>query len=88
VLPDCDASTAEQILNDLRVRFASLNFNHEGKDFSCSISIGLACITQFPECNGAELLLAADAALYAAKKGGRNKVRIAPAILANKERIQ
>ena len=75
VLPECDAA-AQLLLEDIRRRFAAVRFSHEGKDFSCTISIGLACSDQFPDCNGVALLAAADAALYTAKRGGRNQVRI------------
>ena len=75
VLPECDIAAAQELLEDIRRRFAAVRFSHEGKDFSCTLSIGLACSAQFPGSNGAALLIAADAALYAAKRGGRNQVR-------------
>ena len=76
VLPECDAAAAQLLLEDIRRRFAAVRFSHEGKDFSCTISIGLACSDSFSDCNGVALLAAADAALYTAKRGGRNQVRI------------
>lgn len=75
VLPECDAGSAEQLMNDIRQRFSGLHFNHAGQPFSCSLSVGLACSVQHPEANSAELLIAADKAMYAAKRGGRNQVR-------------
>lgn len=75
VLPDCDVENARRLLEDVRQRFSSLQYSHEGQSFSCTISVGLACSTQFPDSNGTELLVIADEALYAAKRGGRNQVR-------------
>jgi diguanylate cyclase (GGDEF)-like protein len=77
-LPECDSKTAYQLLDDLRQRFASVRFSHDGKDFNCAISVGLASSADYADSNGAQLLIAADAALYAAKRGGRNQVRLAP----------
>ena len=76
VLPECDAEAALLLLDDIRKRFAAVRFSHEGEDFSCSISIGLACSADYPDSNGAALLVAADTALYVAKRGGRNQVRV------------
>ncbi|OYY94038.1 MAG: response regulator receiver protein [Hydrogenophilales bacterium 28-61-23] len=77
VLPECDAEHAHRLLDDIRQRFAALRFSHEGKDFACTLSAGLVCSSQYPDNTGAELLAAADEALYAAKRGGRNQVRVA-----------
>ena len=75
VLPECDASQAYCMMEDIRQRFASLRFSHDGEDFSCTLSVGLACSTDCPDSDGAALLVAADEALYFAKRGGRNQVR-------------
>jgi diguanylate cyclase (GGDEF)-like protein len=75
VLPECDVAASHELLEDIRRRFAAVRFSHEGKDFSCTLSVGLACSDQLPDSNGVELLAAADAALYAAKRGGRNQIR-------------
>ncbi len=71
VLPECDIETAEKIMNDIRERFALLRFNHEGTEFGCTFSAGIACSTQFPPSG---LLVAADEAMYRAKRSGRNRV--------------
>lgn len=75
VLPECDAKSAHQLMDDIRQRFAKVHFSHEGKEFTCTISAGVACLTSYPGSDGPALLAAADAALYLAKRGGRNQVR-------------
>ncbi len=80
ILPECDPEAAKKILDDIRVRFAALRFQHEEQEFAVTLSAGIACSTQQPAAAGDELLIAADTALYAAKHGGRNQVRVADAV--------
>lgn len=75
VLPECDGAHAHLLMEDIRQRFAAVRFSHEGKDFTCTLSVGLACSAAYPDSNGAALLVAADEALYVAKRGGRNQVQ-------------
>lgn len=75
VLPECDAASAAQLMNDIRQRFSTLRFSHQSKQFICTISIGLACSADFPEHDSEQVLVLADQALYSAKRGGRNRVR-------------
>ena len=74
VLPECDADSAFYLIDDIRQRLSAILFHHEGQNFTCTISAGLACSDQYPEIDTNALLIAADQALYTAKKGGRNKV--------------
>lgn len=74
VLPECDIVNARVLMEDIRQRFAALRFSHEGKDFSCTLSVGLACSASSPDSDSAALLVAADEALYVAKRSGRNQV--------------
>ena len=77
VLADTDAAGAARIFDELRRAFASIRHNAEGREFSVTMSCGVA---QFPGYDDASRLSnAADKALYAAKHNGRNRVETAPA---------
>lgn len=78
VLPGCDLDSARQVLEDIRARFAALQFNHDGKNFNCTLSAGFVCSSQYPELHAPDLLILADQALYTAKREGRNQVRECP----------
>lgn len=76
VLPNCDHSSALQRAEAVRTRIESLS-DHYG--FQITASLGVATTRQ----NGgtvAELMAAADAALYGAKAAGRNTVVGADAV--------
>jgi diguanylate cyclase (GGDEF)-like protein len=73
ILPDCARESAVAKANELRERLRLLAFPDGGAGVQITASFGVA---SFP-LDGIEsqgLLQAADAALYAAKKGGRNRV--------------
>ncbi len=80
ILPECDQVTAHRILEDIRIRFAAIRFQHEGQEFASTLSAGIACTSDFPDASGGDLLAIADQALYAAKHGGRNQVCLATAL--------
>lgn len=77
VLPDCDESVAQSIMNDIRLRFSALRFHHGGAEFACSLSAGLVAWRPDANLSASELMVAADEALYAAKRQGRNRVCVA-----------
>jgi len=70
-LPDCGNIFADRV----RKNVAALDFRHEDKDFSVTISAGVATHHQGESLN--KMLHRADMALYAAKQSGRNRVCIA-----------
>ncbi len=71
VFPGADSSITMSVAETVRKRIAD-------SDFGITVSIGVAVSS--PEKGGdiQALLVAADAALYAAKNGGRNRVVMAP----------
>ncbi len=76
LFPGADAAQAASRLRDLLQRFRALRFQDgSGADFSCSFSAGVAGWFG-GEDDLAALLGRADAALYAAKQGGRGQVCI------------
>ncbi len=71
LMPATALELAEQVAERLRAGVAALRLEHEGQPLLLTVSIGIA------EGGGADLkqlLMDADAALYAAKRSGRNRV--------------
>ena len=72
VLPDTPAEAAERIVDDLRQRFAAIHHHVGDQRFQATFSAGIAEFA--PAGRQASLVERADAALYAAKHGGRNRI--------------
>ncbi len=75
ILQSCPVERALQLANTLREAIADFRFAWEGKSFSIGVSIGLVVIDESQRDLGL-LLASADAACYAAKEGGRNRVHL------------
>ncbi|HEV2811744.1 MAG TPA: diguanylate cyclase, partial [Solirubrobacteraceae bacterium] len=77
LLPDWTAAQAEALIDAVRVEVRDLGWTSgDGTTMRCSFSAGVAAFPKDAE-DADGLLAAADAALYDAKAGGRNRVRLA-----------
>jgi diguanylate cyclase (GGDEF)-like protein len=76
LLPETGAQHARDVAEDLRASIADLQIAHEASKAGAvvTVSIGGATLGQNGAESAAELLEAADAQLYRAKQGGRNRV--------------
>ena len=75
ILPHTDSATAHRVLEEIRDSFSRLPHFAGDREITTTLSCGIAV---YPACSSAETLAeAADAALYTAKKRGRNRVEIA-----------
>ncbi|GMU06227.1 diguanylate cyclase domain-containing protein [Corallococcus caeni] len=78
VLEDTDPTGAQALAEHIRQTVAALTFQSEAGEFKVTSSAGLGALGVHGD-TIEEVLHAADEALYAAKRGGRNQVQVAPA---------
>jgi len=75
VLPDADLDTAARISHHANEAVAALGEEHIGSPLGIvTVSIGLATVVPSAQSTHTELIRAADARLYEAKRTGRNRV--------------
>jgi diguanylate cyclase (GGDEF)-like protein/PAS domain S-box-containing protein len=75
ILTGCPVHRAVVIANEIRQSIEDFRFIWQDKPFSIGVSIGLVPVTMESE-GMAPILAAADAACYAAKEKGRNRVQV------------
>ncbi|NMF89269.1 sensor domain-containing diguanylate cyclase [Aromatoleum petrolei] len=73
ILRGCSPSDALDIADELRASIASFDFEWHGRHFSIGASVGMAYIDG-SHTDPSDILIAADAACYEAKRSGRNRV--------------
>ncbi|WP_237288441.1 sensor domain-containing diguanylate cyclase [Variovorax sp. PAMC 28711] len=79
LLPKTDSAGAERVAEAGRVAVLNLRIRHEASSLGmASISLGVACLTPQAHDMPEDLIRVADAALYKAKREGRNRVCIDP----------
>lgn len=76
LLPDTDKAGAQIFAERLRNEVEALSVDHDGQPIRCTISLGVADLSQ-PSTDYKSLIEAADQALYQSKKNGRNQVTLA-----------
>jgi diguanylate cyclase len=76
LLPQCPIPRAQAIADKLRVAVESYRLEWEGKAYGVGASIGLVAVNGM-HASAADVLRAADAACYEAKRQGRNRIAVA-----------
>ena len=76
LLPGAGITSAAGVAERIRGRIASLDFSFSFPDFAVTGSFGVACRREAQGGGVKDLISQADSALYAAKRGGKNRVTL------------
>jgi diguanylate cyclase (GGDEF)-like protein len=83
VLPATSLAGAEHIAGSILAALAGRGLQHDASAFGVvTVSMGVACAYPGLEDAPETLIARADAALYAAKRSGRNRIHVAEAVKA------
>ena len=72
---DCDMDSAESIAEEIRANIESFQFVYNDRIFPISASLGIALLDSYTQ-NHESILRKSDAACFAAKQMGRNKIKV------------
>ena len=75
LMENCDVTHADKVANQIRTTIEDFRFTWQQKKFTVSASVGLVPV-RHESGNVQEILSTADAACYAAKDAGRNRVHV------------
>lgn len=80
LMPECDHPAGQNKAEELRAAVAALGIPHADSPTAHRLTLSIGIAVMYPNGeNGPEALIAmADAALYEAKRNGRNRVSVAP----------
>lgn len=84
IMPDTTLLQAEEVINELREQFSTIKFPALS-NLNCTFSAGIADASM--SSGRDDMIAAADNALYAAKKNGRNQVVIAKGNQAQQDKV-
>ena len=76
MLPGCAPEMALQVAERLGKEIQALNFSYEGQAFGVTVSQGLANLSE-EDSTLDNLFARADAAMYEAKRQGKNRIIVA-----------
>jgi diguanylate cyclase (GGDEF)-like protein len=79
VMPELNSTDAFTVCERLRLRVSSFQWNCIAPDLNVTFSAGIACT---PTYDAVALIERADLAVYRAKRAGRNRVSVAPDMIA------
>ena len=85
VLPNTNPDGAFKVASDVQAAITRLDLPHPGSPIGTTVTVSMGVATSWPLKKGSanSLLLAADRALYSAKRAGRNRIAVAGSAKVN-----